>query len=112
MNVMQDKVLLSEAAAAVESQPMTLLQESSLVLQVSGGATALSLKALGTANDPADKQAVWVELGILNMSDFTVLQAVEKAGVYTVAVDGMRGFKVNLGSVSGGTVTVYGRAGA
>ena len=46
------------------------------------------------------------------MSDFTVLQDIEKAGVYTVAVDGMRGFKVKLGSVSGGTVTVYGRAGA
>lgn len=112
MNVMQDKVLLNGAASPEESQIMFLLQESQITLQVTGDATAFSAKVLGTADDPKDEKAVWAEMAILNMSDFTVLQAADKAGVYIAVLDGVRGCKVKLESVSGGSVTVRGRAGA
>lgn len=112
MNVTQDKVLLDRVSVAGESSVMQMLQESEVVLSVEGSAAAISLRAYGTTDDPQDEKAAWAELAILNMNDFSVSQTAEKAGIFAVPVDGVRGFKVNLESVSGGTVTVRGRAGA
>lgn len=112
MNVTQDKVLLDSVSAAGESGVMSMLQESEVVLSIEGSATEISLRAYGTTGDPQDEKAAWVELAILNMNDYSVSQAAGKAGIFAVPVDGVRGFKVKLEKVSGGTVTVRGRAGA
>lgn len=108
MNIRQDKLFLDGASAAAESKAALLENESVLTLEVTGTATEFTLKVMGTA---ADGQAQWVPLATINLTDFSVSDTISKTGIYSAALDGLRGVKLALESAAGGTVSAYGRMG-
>lgn len=113
MNVLQDHVFFREMSAAGEGTPMTgMSHESQIVLRVDGSATEFSVQVLGAFSmADAENADGWAELAVIDLSDFSVAQSIQKAGMYAVAADGMWAVKAVAASVSGGTLTVRGKAG-
>ena len=108
MNIRQDKLFLDGASAAAESKAALLENESVLTLEVTGTATEFTLKVMGRA---ADGQEQWIPLAAINLTDFSVSDVISKTGIYSAALDGLRGVKLVLESAAGGTVSAYGRMG-
>lgn len=107
MVITQDCVFLKDAAQAQTGETMALAAEGSLVLEVSGSAAAKELTVQGrVAQDGA-----WSGLAAINAEDFSVSSTITENGIYTVNIAGCGAVRIVLGSVSGGAVTVYGKAG-
>lgn len=81
---------------------------SQLVLQVEGDATSFSLEVQGIVDDSTK---VYRPLAIISNTDFAVSNVISKKGIYTIGVDGINEIKLNLSSISGGALTVFGKLG-
>lgn len=110
MNVTYDKVFLN-ADAAAKSEAVSLVNESELLLNVQGTATAFSIQVMGANIAPEVVDASGTALAVINMTDFSVTDTITKQGLYAIALDGVQRVWLSLDGVSGGNVIAYGRMG-
>ena len=75
-----------------------------LQIEASEGAT-FSLDILGSVDStlPTEK------LSAVNMGDVSIVDTITAGGIYSLPVDGLAVLKLSLTSVSGGSVTAYGK---
>ena len=85
---------------------------NALTLEVSGS-TAVSLKVQGCINtEDVNKQPIpdvnleWTDLGIINLSDFSVTASATSNGIYSVTIAGIAKVRVVLESVTGSTTVI------
>ena len=98
---------LDGVTAPTTSNALSIGRASQLVLQVSGTATSFSI----TVEGKVDANATRDTIGVIKNSDFTTPSAITTKGVYTMSVDGYYDVVVKLTAVSGGNITVFGKAG-
>ena len=79
---------------------------STLTLQVFGSASAVNLQVFGQVDS---KSEAWAVLSAINASTLDVGTSITQKGIYVLSVNGCARIKVQLNSVSGGEITVYGR---
>ena len=80
-----------------------------MTVEVTGDATAFELICEGYMG--ADEEGAPTALGVINAADFSVGTSVTANGIYTINIFGCDGVRFRLASVSGGSVSVYGKAG-
>lgn len=80
---------------------------SQLTLQVDGTNTGIGLSVWGSLTD-SNK---WFKLAIIDMSTFSMLNNINKNGIYIIAVDGISKIKVSLNSITSGDVSAHGKLG-
>lgn len=113
MQITQEKLFFDKATAGGESAVVSLQTEGSMTMEISGDATAVSAIVMGQVYQPEDGgDGGWHGIAAVNQKDFSISSAtIGAAGIYTVSVSGLKRLKVVLNSVTGGSVTVYGRLG-
>ena len=57
----------------------------------------------------SDINADWSELAVINLKDFSVNNNISTTDVYQSSLTGITQIRINLISVSGGAVTIFGR---
>ena len=106
MNVLKDKLFLSEETSTVISAFMGNPNFGELLtLEITGTATSFELKVEGVVNPST---TTWEELAYIS-SDNLVGTTISKNGIYEVVVQSLSKIRVNLSSITGGNVSVYGR---
>lgn len=112
MQITQDKLFL-RADSGTESEVVRLQSEETLELNVIGiEGASFSLLVYGANDVPGEESGeTWHKLAAISMSDFSVVEAITKSGVYNVAVGGLQSVKV-VNDGADGSATVFGRLGA
>ena len=106
MNVINDKTFLNGATATTISESIGNANRGELLtLEVTGTATSFELKVEGVVNPST---TTWGELAYIS-SDNLVGTTISKNGIYEVVVQSLSKIRVNLSSITGGNVSVYGR---
>ena len=77
-------------------------------LEVKGTFTSATVKLQGMI-DPNSTE--WVDLAMINMTDYSTFSAVENKGIFEGGIEGVLKVRVNVTAVSGGNVSVYARFG-
>lgn len=96
---------IQEATGAKISESWTNNHCDTLELQVSGTFTDLS----ATVEGKVDINAEWTQVGTVNLTKFAKALTLTEKGIYAVDIGGLFGVRVNVTSVSGGNVTIFGR---
>ena len=96
---------LKNANSATESPVTVSIQGETLTLQVDGDATNFSFQVLG-CSDMGSK-----DFYVLNgfKTNFDLIDTVSEKGIYTFGIEGISKIKVNLASITGGSLSVFGR---
>lgn len=81
-------------------------QGETLNLQIFGDASTIAVQVLGQVDMLSDS---WTLLNTVNMTTLETGTTIKGKGIYMISVDGLSQIKVKLTSVSGGSVSVYGR---
>lgn len=74
-----------------------------LSIHVDGTFSALSLKVYGKATKESGE---FVELAVVNMNNFDIVNTISAKGIYETAAEGICIFKFEITSISGGNATV------
>ena len=93
----QDSPIVSDIFSNTSSDLMSL--------QIDGSFSACLIKLEGRTNSDAE----WTSLAGINLSDFAMAKTFTKAGIYELGIIGIREVRVEVLSVSGGTVSVFGQ---
>ena len=102
---LNEKIFINEASSATISDIFDNYKGDVITLQASGDASAFSAKLEGRSDINAD----WSELAMINLKDLSVNNAIATTDVYQSGLTGVTQIRVNLTSVSGGSVTIFGR---
>lgn len=97
--------------AVEEQQESNVLKNgigSILILQVEGNASLFEIKVEGSIDNESNE---YYDIAVINNENFEVKNKIENIGIYTVGVDGYSNIKLNLASVSGGYISVFGKLG-
>ena len=102
---LNETIFINNESSATISEVFDNYKGDSITLQASGTASAFSAKLQGKADINAD----WVDVALINLKDLTVSSDVTTTDIYQGALTGLTQVRVNLESVSGGNVTIFGR---
>lgn len=109
MRVKQSFKFFDAITTSAESNSLLNLYDGSqLVIQVEGTATSFSIEVQGLVDGESN---VYRPLAIINNFDFSILQEITEKGIYSIGVDGITKIKLNLISITGGNLTVFGKLG-
>jgi len=109
MKVKKNYLFFDAINTSMESDSLLNTYGSSqLVLQVEGDATSFSLEVQGIVDE---NTKVYRPLAIINNADFAVSNTINEKGIYTIGIDGINRIKLNLSSISGGSLTAFGKLG-
>ena len=109
MNVLNDFVFFDSATSTGESNILHNPNRGSiLTLEVQGSGT-FSLTLQGLVNKKIANPS-YSTLAAIDISDYSVPDAITKSGIYCFGVDGVNDIKAVISSISG-SVTVFGRIG-
>lgn len=75
-------------------------------LQVSGTFTSATVKVQGKS-DLAHGE--YTDLAVIDLSALSVKKAITAAGIYEAGIEGIQSVRVQVVSVSGGDITVFGK---
>lgn len=104
MNLSEVK-FIDKASSAVISDVFDNYKGDAITLQASGEASSFMAKVEGRSDINAD----WSELAVINLKDFSVNNNISTTDVYQSGLTGITQIRINLISVSGGNVTIFGR---
>lgn len=96
---------ITAADAAKTSSTLVNQNCDVLSLQVSGTATACTIKVQGKA-DAINGE--WVTLTVIDLAALAPVNVIEANGIYEAGVEGLTQVRVVVESVSGGVVNVFG----
>ena len=106
MNVLKDKLFLSEETSIVTSDFIGNSNLGELLaLEVTGTSTTFEILVEGIVDINSTD---WVTLGWISM-DNTVGTTIIAKGIYEIVVQNLSKVRVNLSSISNGNISVYGR---
>ena len=98
----------SSASTSADMKTYFNTQADMMSVEVSGTATSCKINIQGRTNSENNNE--WFDLTVMNMTNLDIGTDIEGNGIYEVAIEGMREIRANIVSVSGGSVTVFGRA--
>ena len=102
---LNETIFIDKASSATISEVFDNYKGDSIALQASGTTSAFSAKLQGKADINAD----WVDVAVINLKDLTVSSTISSTDIYQGSLSGITQIRVNLESVSGGNVTIFGR---
>ena len=106
LNILKEKTFLNASTVAIVSESIGNPNFGELLtLEITGTATSFELKVEGVVNPST---TTWGELAYIS-SDNLVGTTISKNGIYEVVVQNLSKIRVNLSSITGGNVSVYGR---
>lgn len=97
--------------AVEEQQESNVLKNgigSVLILQVEGNASSFEIKVEGSIDNESEK---FFDIAVINNETFEISNNIKDIGIYSVGVDGYSNIKLDLASISGGYVSVFGKLG-
>lgn len=106
MKTQDNFLFIDKATEALTSNQLKNKSSDNLTIQVSGTFTSAEFNVQGKTDINSNE---WVNLSVVNVSDYSVVSNVTKKGIYTLSVEGFSFLRVNLTAVSGGNITVFGR---
>lgn len=113
-----DSVKTPVSSSGISPSAWNVSGYKNLSLQFSGSATAFSAEVEATINtidgngvNLTDAQCVWAPLTVVGLNGFGTSVNIASAGLYAVGVSGLSRVRVNLASVSGGSLTIIGALG-
>lgn len=98
----------SSASTSADMKTYFNTQADMMSVEVSGTATSYTINIQGRTNSENSNE--WFDLTAMNMSTLDIGTDIKANGIYEVAIEGTREIRANIISVSGGSVTVFGRA--
>lgn len=109
MNILQNFKFLDGATTVSESNVLSNPNKGSqLVLQVDSVGATFSLTVMGKVDAESEN---YTALSTMSVTDYTIDSAITSNGIYSISTDGISGIYVDLTSVSGGSVSVFGKLG-
>ena len=105
MVVVNNFYFLKDAGAAQISAVTKNMTGENLTIQVDGDGSGFSLKLLGCSDMASES---YYDLTGLSTS-FETLQTITTNGIYSFGVEGIAKLKVQLTSITSGSVTVFGK---
>lgn len=107
MTVQQNIKFMENAAEAKVSNEFSNQKSESLYLEVSGDATSFKASVECKLDINSDS---WVKIAGIDLSDFTIVdEGIMATSIYMFVIECGQKFRVNLESVDGGSVTIFGR---
>lgn len=98
----------STASTPADMKPYINVQADVMSVEVSGTATSFVVKMQGRANK--ENNDTWFDLFTINLSNLNVGTDMSSTGVYEITLEGIKEVRANISSISGGSLTVFGRA--
>lgn len=108
MNIYNNFKFFDTVLTPQTSNVLSNVNQSQLVLQVGGTATSFVIEVSGRVNI---ESANFETIGVFNNTDFSTSQSITANGIYTIGIDGYSEIKAEIKSVSGGSVTAFGKVG-
>ena len=105
-----------KVSAPGESEYYFNVKADIIAVEISGSFSAATVAFEGQtdiqkdpiSNDPSTW--TWVPIAGVNLSDYTYTAKPAAAGIYEVPIEGLQRFRVRVESVTGGDISVFGRA--
>lgn len=96
-------------AASTEDNMTPFINMTGDVMSVEvRGAATFTLKLQGRTD--LLNGGVWEDLAAIKLSDFSVSTEIKQTGIYEIGIEGLQEIRANITSISGGDLTVLGRA--
>lgn len=105
-----------KATAPGESEYYFNVKADIIAIEISGSFSAGSVIFEGQTDiekDPygsSQEEWTWVPIAGVNLSDYSFTSNPKAAGIYEVPIEGLQRFRVRVESVTGGDISVFGRA--
>lgn len=96
--------VFKDVTAAQESEITINTQGEVATVQVSGGATGISLSLLGQSDF---RSTDWFPVSAIKLEGLDLVDTITSDGIYQFPIDGIGRFKFNLSAIGGGSVSVF-----
>ena len=104
MRTIANLPLISGATGATVSPEFINNQCDILSLQVSGTFSAVSLTVQGVTSTSGSE---WTNIAAVDLSNFDIKNPITAEGIYETGIEGISKVRVNVTSVTGGSVSVF-----
>lgn len=97
----------SAASTAADMKPFINITSDVMAVEIRGDAS-FTVKMQGRTD--IQNGGEWEDLAAIKLSDFSAGAALTQPGIYEIGIEGLQEVRANITSISGGTVSVVGRA--
>ena len=95
--------IFNEVSSPTSVDTIVNLYSDILSIHVDGTFSSLAMKVYGKATKESEE---FVELAVVNMTNFDIVNTIDAKGIYEAAAEGICIFKFEITSISGGNATV------
>lgn len=107
MRTVLNTLLINAATSASSSASVVNNNCDVLGIQITGTFSSATVNVQGMVNVDSN---TWVNLAALNLTDFDIENTgITAKGLYEIGIEGVLRVRVNVSSVSGGNISVYGK---
>ena len=97
----------TSASSADDMKPFINITADTMAVEVRGTGT-FTLKMQGRTD--INNGGAWEDIAVIKLSDLTKKETITAPGIYELGIEGLQEVRANITSLSGGTLSVLGRA--